>query len=169
MTDQAFSFKIRTLAMLAMGLVLALATVPAEGAAQTLEPLRDSYRLEPKPVPQEEPPALPELGPGSDVEARPQNATGATVHLASYYTAMDAMRGWNVLKARYPDLLADFDPVLKDVDLGERGQFVRLLAGPIGSLAEAESLCKALRGEGAYCVPSDATGEVLYPPQGFGG
>lgn len=167
MTEPAVPFKIKLLALAGLGAVLGW---PADAAAQRLEPLRDPYRLEPA-APQRsepEPERMPELDLAAFEETAP-GSTAATIHLASYYSTDHAMRGWDILQARYPDQLAGREPILREIDLGARGRFVRLLAGPFGSLSQAEVLCSDLRGDGAYCVPADAAGEVLHPPQGFGG
>lgn len=115
-----------------------------------LEPNRQQAR----PAPRPEPVPLPSFEPE------------ATVHLASYYNDRDAIRGWDILLARHEDQLGDYDPILRSVDLGERGAFVRLLAGPVGSRSEAQSLCAALRRTGAYCAPADLAGALLDPSEG---
>lgn len=135
------------------------------GFAQTLGGDEDPLRLEPKRLPvREEPLDVPEV-----IEI-PQERTfrddravdpPALVHLASYYGRDDAMRGWGILTDDFPDLLRDHEPILRDIDLGARGRFVRLLAGPLPSEAEADDLCRALEGAGAYCMPANAAGELM--------
>ena len=89
----------------------------------------------------------------------------ATIHLASYYTTDAAMRGWDLLSSEYAKVLSPYDPILRDIDLGREGHFVRLLAGPIETYTEAYRLCAALEQAGAYCATADLTGEFLNPSE----
>ncbi|MEM1381807.1 MAG: hypothetical protein AAGH41_14390 [Pseudomonadota bacterium] len=114
------------------------------------------------PLPEPLPTPLPEIDDDEDF------AASATVHLASYYSDADALRGWRILSDRHPGALDALEPILRSVDLGERGQFVRLLAGPLSSAADADDLCATLRADGAYCAVSDLTGSALYPSKDFG-
>ena len=88
-------------------------------------------------------------------------ADGFTVHLASYYSRADAERGWSVLTDTFPGLLSGYAASFSRVDLGYRGDFVRLLAGPLPDRAEAHQLCEAIRDAGAYCLPADQEGALL--------
>lgn len=83
------------------------------------------------------------------------------VHLASYYTPLDAQLGWGVLTDRFPSLLSGYDAQLTSIDLGARGEFVRLLAGPLPDRAEAHQLCEAIRNAGSYCLPTNQDGALL--------
>ncbi|MEO1041079.1 MAG: hypothetical protein AAFX52_02205 [Pseudomonadota bacterium] len=85
----------------------------------------------------------------------------AAVHLASYHHRLDAEQGWEILRHDHRSLLADQTPILREVDLGARGRFVRLLAGPLPSISEAQALCHELEQEGAYCAPADPSGDLL--------
>ncbi|MEM7739735.1 MAG: hypothetical protein AAF225_02910 [Pseudomonadota bacterium] len=85
----------------------------------------------------------------------------AAVHLASYYDRPDAEQGWQILLHDHRSLLASQTPILREVDLGARGRFVRLLAGPLSSVSEAQALCHQLVQEGAYCAPADPSGDLL--------
>jgi cell division septation protein DedD len=94
-------------------------------------------------------------------KAAEETTKGLLLHLASYHKADDAAAGWSILRARHRGQLRDFEPVLRDVDLGDKGIFVRLLAGPVKTKGEARALCPALRDEGAYCMPADQAGSFL--------
>lgn len=132
---------------------------PGPAMSQRLDPLRDPLRLEPRvPVTASE---LELSGVDEDVGRGDRSPDGFTVHLASYYTVDDALAGWAILSRRHPQLTRWNEPLLADVDLEDRGLFVRLLAGPLPSRAEADQLCAALHGAGAYCVPATLAGEFL--------
>lgn len=141
--------------------------------AQILEPSSPPERLEPSSdlVPETIEEAIVRSIPDAE-PARPAPDSAerfSTIHLASYYTNVDAVSGWGVLLDRHERLLDGLEPRAVEVDLGDRGIFVRLLAGPLRDPAEASELCELLRDEGAYCVPADGAGKFLVPDEGFGG
>lgn len=85
----------------------------------------------------------------------PKPATGtAAVHLASYKDRKNADSGWIQLSKSYADLLGPLSPVVKRVDLGSKGIFHRLHAGPLADATQANALCKALKQRGVYCKPT---------------
>ena len=59
---------------------------------------------------------------------------------------------WGKLKAKNADLLGPLSPTLARADLGDRGTFYRLRAGPLDSEAQARALCSRLSGRGASCI-----------------
>ena len=146
-----------------LAILLALGT-PA--TAQVLEPLRDPTRLKPRSVQPLEQPAAQVVDAPSDAEPV-LGDDGRSVHLASYFTFEDAAYGWDVLLEQFGDVLGSYEPVFAEVDLQDRGVFVRLLAGPLPGPTEALELCGALQEAGAYCVPADAAGEFLLPTGRF--
>ncbi len=72
------------------------------------------------------------------------------VHLASYRSRADAMSGWTILRDRYPQLLASARPILEDADLGDNGQYVRLIAGPFDNNS-ARAVCRNILARGGWC------------------
>ena len=76
------------------------------------------------------------------------------VHLASYKNAKNADSGWANLKGRYPNLLSGMSPTVKQADLGAKGIFHRLYAGPVATADDAKKLCAAFKQRGVYCMPS---------------
>ncbi|MEO1658626.1 MAG: hypothetical protein AAFR65_12990 [Pseudomonadota bacterium] len=110
------------------------------------------------------PEAAPIEAPTASVSSTPpvqSPVPGAAVHLASYYDWPDAEQGWEILLEDHRSLLAGQQPILREVDLGARGRFVRLLAGPLPSVSDAQALCHQLVQEGAYCAPADPAGDLL--------
>ncbi len=85
-----------------------------------------------------------------------------SVHLASYRSAATAQAGWEQLFAAAPAVLNGLEPRLERVDLGpDKGEFLRLKAGPVGSRAEANAVCDTLRAQGRYCALDAFNGEAL--------
>ncbi|KGE04341.1 tetratricopeptide repeat protein [Pseudohaliea rubra] len=87
------------------------------------------------------------------------------LRLAAYREAANAERGWRTLLARHEDVLGGLRHELMPVELGERGSFLRLEAGPFASLAEARAACAAIRAGGDDCLAIAPGGP---PPTGPG-
>jgi hypothetical protein len=79
---------------------------------------------------------------------------GNGVHLASYKSEAAAKVGWAELRAKFPQELAGLTPHVSRVDLGKKGVFLRLKAGPLGGGASPQALCARLKSAGQYCVPT---------------
>lgn len=73
------------------------------------------------------------------------------VHLASYKSKQTADRGWTQLKRAHAEQLGNLGYTVKQVNLGSKGTFYRLIAGPVGSEAEASSLCRDLKRRRQFC------------------
>lgn len=73
------------------------------------------------------------------------------LHLASHRTQGDAAREWELLTRKFAALLGTLQPIIRSVDLGDRGVFYRIQAGPIGSRASARALCRQLKARDQYC------------------
>tara|TARA_R110000868_G_scaffold93789_4_gene259308 strand:- start:1828 stop:2436 length:609 start_codon:yes stop_codon:yes gene_type:complete len=83
------------------------------------------------------------------------------IHLASYRTMANSVAGWAELQARFPGLLADREARIEAVTIPERGEFLRLQAGPYDTLAAARAACAVMTGAGEYCLPVDFSGRPL--------
>jgi SPOR domain len=73
------------------------------------------------------------------------------IQLASLRTPDEARDEWARLKRANDDLLGKFTAVAVRADLGERGVYYRVEAGPVGDRAAAIRLCKALKERGLGC------------------
>ncbi len=93
------------------------------------------------------------IGTMSDQAVSPDSRTGSAyfVHLASYRTHVRAADSWLILSERFPSVLGHLQPLIQDVDLGQRGIFYRLNAGPIADRAQVRAVCRRLEKEKQYC------------------
>jgi hypothetical protein len=73
------------------------------------------------------------------------------IQLASLRTPDEARDEWQRLKRDNPDLLGKLTAVAVKADLGERGVWYRVEAGPVGDKAAAVKLCKALKERDLGC------------------
>lgn len=73
------------------------------------------------------------------------------IQLASLRSADEARDEWQRLKRDNPDLLGKLSGFAIKADLGERGVWYRVEAGPIGDKAAAVKLCKALKERDLGC------------------
>ncbi|MBI3503701.1 MAG: SPOR domain-containing protein [Proteobacteria bacterium] len=85
------------------------------------------------------------------VATAPVAAGSARIQLASVRDAVDAQREWARVTRQYPDLLGNLSPQFVPADLGDRGVFIRVQAGPFASPEAARAACEALRARGAGC------------------
>ena len=86
-----------------------------------------------------------------EVAALPNGTGGFGLHIASYKEQSNVDPGWRALKKRYGQELGSYEPVVKRVDLGKKGIFYRLMAGPVRDRATAVDRCRALSKRGQYC------------------
>jgi hypothetical protein len=68
--------------------------------------------------------------------------------LASKKSRQDALNSFADLHSQYPDVLAGVTPDVKEANLGDKGVWYRLIAGPPGSREAARTLCVKLKEKG---------------------
>jgi hypothetical protein len=124
----------------AAGLRAAVARVDAQ--LQGLRALDTPFTADPAPV----------------AVAGPPPATGM-VQLASFPDETAARRAWAALKGAHGDALAGLDARFERVDLGARGVWVRLKAGPVVDAAQAERVCAAAA-DARWCASAWAHARV---------
>ena len=88
----------------------------------------------------------------AQVATAPANAGAFRVQLAAYRSPNAAATGWQTLQTRYEDLLGALESTVVQVNLGERGVFHRLQAGPYTSRATADNACTTLRARNQACL-----------------
>ncbi|MBT4888621.1 MAG: tetratricopeptide repeat protein [Rhodospirillales bacterium] len=110
-------------------------------------------------------PSQPEVNTAGDVmslsapsELQPAALSGpqASIHLASYRSNKQAERGWAQLKRAHQNILSDLRHTILEVDLGSKGVYFRLIAGPFSSGDEAKSTCGELKSRRQFCDPTFA-------------
>ncbi|PHR63028.1 MAG: hypothetical protein COA47_01670 [Robiginitomaculum sp.] len=79
------------------------------------------------------------------------------LQVGSYRSAERAFAGWDELQ-RQASELHGLTPRIEQVNLGERGIFYRLKAGPLHSSGEVDAKCQALKARNIGCTRADFTG-----------
>jgi cell division septation protein DedD len=77
---------------------------------------------------------------------------GYRLQLGSVRTPDAAAEEWKRLKLQNADMLGKLAFAPERVDLGARGIFYRIQAGPLGDEAAAERTCAALKRRGVECL-----------------
>ncbi len=80
------------------------------------------------------------------------------VHLASYKSREAADRGWTELKRAHKDLLSALSSEITTINLGPKGIYYRLNAGPLVDRNGAADLCGKLKRRRQYCEPTFLSG-----------
>lgn len=96
------------------------------------------------------PPPAAETAPAAS--PRMGKAGGVQVRLASVRTPDAARAEWQRLKHDNADLLGRLTAVAVRTDLGDKGIYYRIEAGPLDSAAAAERLCDALKRRNLGCI-----------------
>lgn len=80
-------------------------------------------------------------------------ASGAfRVQIGSYRSEAGALAGWKILQSAHGLLLRNLKPTIVSADLGDRGVFHRLQAGPLADRGAAGTLCNSLKARKQGCL-----------------
>jgi hypothetical protein len=79
------------------------------------------------------------------------SGTQAAVHLESYTSRKDAERGWMQLRRAHKGILSALKSEISETNLGAKGIYFRLKAGPLPDKAAAEGLCRQLKSRRQFC------------------
>ena len=90
-------------------------------------------------------------------EATPKKPSAA-VHLASYRSIKQAERGWTRIKGAHRSILGKLKHEVSKVNLGKKGIYYRLKAGPFKSAASAKAACGRLKRRRQFCESSTMAG-----------
>lgn len=102
------------------------------------------------------PPPVPKPAPAPAAAAEPPpvkaEGKGYRLQLGAVRTPEGAKQEWERLKREHRDLLGALDFSAPRVDLGGRGVFYRIQAGPVANAATAERDCTELKRRGVRCI-----------------
>ncbi|CAA6606137.1 conserved hypothetical protein [Rhodospirillaceae bacterium LM-1] len=91
---------------------------------------------------------------GTAASALPANIKGKpAVHLASYKSREQAEKDIAMFKKKFPEL-AKLGMLAIKADLGSKGVYWRLKAGPLANAKAATALCAKLKASRQFCEPS---------------
>jgi hypothetical protein len=74
------------------------------------------------------------------------------VQVSSQKSEADAQASYQATQGKYPGVLGSYSPLIKRVDLGEKGIYYRAMVGPFGSNDEAARFCGSLKTAGGQCL-----------------
>lgn len=106
------------------------------------------------PAPLAPAPAAAMLLPSSPAEMEAPVRLGGpqpAVHLASYRSRKDAERGWSQLRRAHKAELSGLQSEISKINLGAKGIFFRLKAGPLPDKSAADGLCRQLKARRQFC------------------
>lgn len=97
-------------------------------------------------------PKAPELKLETQTAAVTPAAGTFQIQLVSVPTEEAAQSEWKRISGRHQDLFAALTPAVTKADLGEKGIYYRLRAGPLADKAAADQLCAALAADKIGCI-----------------
>lgn len=90
--------------------------------------------------------------------AEPVDPVAMVLHLSSLRSEAAAKREWRTLQQDFPQALGRLEVEIRRTQLGDKGTFYRVLAGPLPSRSEAQQACDAVKARNVkqYCraIPS---------------
>ena len=81
------------------------------------------------------------------------SSSASRVHLLSFKKRANAQKSHKTLWQRHNNILKGLSASIEVVDLGRKGRFHRIYAGPFKSYKAASNLCDVLKNKGIYCRP----------------
>lgn len=127
----------------------ALAEAPKPAAAETAKPALQAAKPAPAPQPAAQPAA--QVAAVAPPPAAVPAGGGVRLQLASVGQEPLAAGEWQRLSRKYPDLLGNIGYRVVAADLGAKGTFYRVQAGPVDE-ARAREICDALKAKGDGCI-----------------
>ncbi len=139
----------------------------AADAVRRLEQLRDGgyitsdeYVKERQAIEGAMQPAPPKMAPVAmapapgEPMAKASSGPRPAVHLASYRTRKSANQGWAKIKRANKKLLGGLEHEISRVNLGKKGTYFRVKAGPFKSAKAAKQICRKLKRRRQFCEPT---------------
>ncbi len=106
----------------------------------------------PAPAPRAAVPAVTAAATTVPVVPPAARAKSYRLQLGALRTPEAADHEWVLVKQRHADLLGTLEANIQRVDLGERGLYYRVIAGPIVDATQAERDCAELKRRGQACI-----------------
>ncbi|MEQ8356832.1 MAG: SPOR domain-containing protein [Kiloniellaceae bacterium] len=132
-----------------------LATEPAPSADAAPGAQTKTAEAQLPPLPRRKPKgaAKPGMGAKPATAAKPGDAVAMVLHLSSLRSEKAAKREWSDLQSAFPDSLGSMAVEIRRTELGDKGTFYRVLAGPLPSKAAARKTCAEVKAKNAkqYC------------------
>jgi cell division septation protein DedD len=137
------------------------ATPTAESTAPTTPPAAVTESRPAPPPPQAPapvvaaappPPPAPVATPAPPPPAPAVEGKGYRLQIGAVRSPEAAQHEWERLKRANADVLGGLGFAAPRVDLGERGVYYRIQAGPVGDAAKAERDCSELKRRGVSCI-----------------
>lgn len=86
----------------------------------------------------------------------PAAASGGTgsfaVQVSSQRSEAEAQAAFRALQGKFPAQLGGKQPLIHQVDLGDKGVYYRAMVGPFANGGEAVALCSSLKAAGGQCI-----------------
>lgn len=116
-----------------------------ELAMRPASPPAQAMATKPTPTPMAAPTKMQEM---------PKAGPSQAVHLASYRSIKQAERGWAQMKSAHKAVLGGLQHEVSKVNLGKKGVYYRLKAGPFDNADAAKTVCGKLKRRRQFCEPS---------------
>jgi cell division septation protein DedD len=90
--------------------------------------------------------------PPSSSTTAPATYGGYVVQVSSERSDTQAQASFKTLQSKYPSVLGGRSPLIRRVDLGEKGVVYRAQVGPFDTVDQARQLCGSLKAAGGHCI-----------------
>jgi hypothetical protein len=83
---------------------------------------------------------------------QPSSGGGFAVQVSAQRSEAEAQSAFRSMQAKFPSQLGNREPMIKRVDLGDKGIYFRAMVGPFASGNEASEVCSSLKSAGGQCI-----------------
>jgi cell division septation protein DedD len=115
------------------------------------EPSRQTVASAPFDLASEQATNAPSPAPSSSAPG-PASYGGYVVQVSSERSDTQAQASFKTLQSKYPGVLGGRSPLIRRVDLGEKGIVYRAQVGPFDTVDQARQLCGSLKAAGGHCI-----------------
>jgi cell division septation protein DedD len=126
-------------------------TAPAAPAASVAEPTSPAASAA-APAPAKEVAVTAPAAPATSKPAQAAAGGGWKIQLASVKSDALARQQWGRLQKAHSDLLGDMRLTVQQADLGTKGTYYRIQAGPLPDRTTAEDVCAELKSAKQPCI-----------------